>query len=423
MSSNGAIGDDNLQKPSGHFKQSESKFQRDKIYIYDGGFATHVATKLEKNTMNHPLWSCAAVQSDPDVVVDVHVDFLNAGANLIGTNTYQISAELARKHLKFDDPVLGPHLLIESAADLTRKAINKAGKFGKSALVLGSIGPYGACLADGSEYTGSYIKSEAESRKMLKEWHTDRIKRLHTNGVTMFAVETMPSVIEALAVLDVLEDIPGTRCWLSFQCQAGGMMTAKGEPLDEVFMTLVQHPVFRSKVHAVGANCVHPRDVETILKQFNKSNHWSNFPEVLNYQKVPYVVYPNRSSWDPENKVFLNDIPIDFILERIKQWLVLGANVIGGCCCVSPDDISKISEQVFLDVFDAMEERAKLEDQTRNKRDDWDQVEQRLKKPSYEELKKKQAQMSNIKDMTGDGGVGAFSRMHHEIENFILEKK
>jgi len=416
---------------------AEPSFQSDKVYVLDGGFATHLTKVVDDGgaMISDPLWSCGALQRCPDAVVRAHADFLDAGANIITTNTYQANAKLFRKHLKFEDPVLDPHLLMESAPELARKATGKVSGGGggrrgakKSALIVGSVGPYGACLGDGSEYNGHYIESEGlsepEMRQKLKAWHTDRIKRLAVGGIRMFAVETIPSVLEALAVLDVLEELPGTRCWISFQCRDGGMTTARGEPLDEAFCTLAHHPEFRYKVKAIGANCVHPKDVENILRQFNKVNHWSKFPNVLSYNKIPYVVYPNSGrTFDPVKKCFASsEKNLDAILDNLKLWMSLGANVIGGCCEIGPEDIKVIGEKVFLEVFDAMEERAKMEAAGRNDRDDWVRIQERLKKPSYEELKKKREQMSGfVKDLTGDGGVGAFSRMHHEVEHIILD--
>jgi len=403
-------------------------FDKNRIYLFDGGFATHLTTVMNDETLiSDPLWSCGALQRDPKAVIQTHQDFVEAGSDIVGTNTYQADVGLFRKHMRLNDPALDPHLLIESAPDLARQAFPKAGK--KAGLVAGSIGPYGACLGDGSEYTGNYIDSEGltedEMRCKLRKWHADRIKRLTVGGVDFFAVETLPSVVEALAILDALEEVPGSRCWISFQCREGGMSTARGEALEHVLTQLLLHPAFRFKVLAVGANCVHPKDVETILQQFNKVNHWSKWPSVLNYEKVPYVVYPNAGRpYDPVKKCFVNEKHLGDILDNVRTWITLGANVIGGCCEVSPSDIRQIADKVFTELFDALEDRAEIQDRTRDNRDEWAQVQERLKKPSYDDLKKKQEQKSGfVKDLTGDGGVGGFSRLHHEVESAILEEE
>ena len=86
----------------------EPSFQSDKVYIMDGGFATHLTEVIGDGgkVISDPLWSSRALQSNPEAVVQTHVDFINAGANIIGTNTYQASAELFRKHLKFKDKLV-----------------------------------------------------------------------------------------------------------------------------------------------------------------------------------------------------------------------------------------------------------------------------------------------------------------------------
>jgi len=432
--SNGKI----RSKTSPSSRDSKNCFDGSKIYVFDGGFATHLTSVLNDDAlMNDPLWSCGALQRHPQAVTQTHRDYIEAGADIIGTNTYQAHFQLFRKHLRFKDPALDPHLLIESSVGLAREGVRLAATTtaGHGALVAGSVGPYGACLGDGSEYNGKYIGSEGlsedEWRSKLREWHRDRIKRLTVAGVDFFAVETIPSVIEALAVLDVLEDIPGSRCWISFQCKEGGATTARGEPIEEAFTTLAAHPGFRFKVLAIGANCVSPRDVESILTRLNTVNHWSKFPGVLNYKKVPYVVYPNAGrSYDPVAKCFTDEKCLQVVLDQIRKWIGLGANVIGGCCEVGPDDIRRIADKVTLELFDALEDRAKMEDETRNTRDDWAEIEARLKKPSYDELKKKKSGSDGgtaagghhfVKDLEGDGGIGAFSKLHHEMEQAILQ--
>lgn len=85
----------------------------------------------------------------------------------------------------------------------------------------------------------SYIFSV--SRETLKNWHLDRMRQFAKARVDIYAAETLPSVEEALAFLDALQEIPGAKCWISFSCR-NGSTTARGEPLDEVFEALICHP-------------------------------------------------------------------------------------------------------------------------------------------------------------------------------------
>jgi len=306
----------------------------------------------------------------------------------------------------FADPAVDPFLLIEAAPKVAKIGVDMAQ--GKSCLIAGSVGPWIGC---GNPPLSSEL-SLTEAREKLSAWHEDRIKRLTVGGVTLFAVESMPGSTEALAVLDVLEKIPGSRCWMSFKCRSGGGETTSGEALDQAFLKIADHPGFRFKVLAVGVDGSAPEDITPALKIFNKVNHWSRFPGILNYEKVPYVVCPNSSD-GPESYYK--------ILDQVREWMSLGANVIGGGDGVPPIGIAAISQRVFMEVFDAMEERAQLEDKDRNTRDDWAQVDERLKKQPYDELKAKKT--SPTFDRFGEGSNGAFSRIHHQVEQSILEKQ
>ena len=164
------------------------------------------------------------------------------------------------------------------------------------------------------------------------------------------------------------------------------------------------------------------------------------------------MVYPNAGRiYDPVNKCFNNQKCLSSLLENLRTWIGLGANIIGGCCEIGPQDLkqasedylylnvpefwgftyynnllSQISDRVFLELFDAMEDRAKMEEASRNTHSDLDQIVERLKKPSYDELKKgKKTDTTGgfVKDMEGDGGLGTFSQLHHQVETAILEQE
>ena len=351
-----------------------------------------------------------------------HLDFIEAGANLILTNTYQASADHFRRHLDFADPVLGPHLLIEEAGKLALTAVRRSGQ---PVVVAGSVGPYGACLADGSEYTGDYADmrglDEAEVRRRLSRWHLDRIRRLVKAGVPLLAVETIPCLAEALAVLDCLEEVPGATCWISFQCRRGGDATAKGEDLEDVLRQLMRHPAFRFKVVAVGANCVHPEDVIPILTRYNRVQCRSPTSDgTTACQRVPYVVYPNAGrKYDAEKKTFTGAKSLDPILDHLKTWIALGCNLVGGCCQIGPADIAEIHLQWRLDLYDAVELRAQTETRDDDPTD-WPPVLRRLLKPSYDDLKARRQETGVVRDLEGDGGVGPFSRLHRDLETQLL---
>jgi len=387
---------------------SANRFDKSKVYILDGDVSLALGSRLGfQDTTRDKCWPASALKDAPAAVSETHCGFIRSGANIVRTITAKADIRKMRANMMFKDPAVDPFLLIETAPKVAKIGIDMAR--GKSCLIAGSIGPWIGC---GHPPLSNEL-SPSEAREKLSAWHEDRIKRLTVGGVTLFAVESMPGSTEALAVLDVLEKIPGSRCWMSFKCRSGGSETASGEALDQAFLKTADHPGFRFKVLAVGVDSVATEDITPALKILNKVNHWSRFPGILNYEKVPYVVCPN--SQDPESK------EIHKILDRVREWMGLGANVIGGGEGVSPLGIRAISQRVFMEVFDAMEERAQREDKDRNTRDEWAQVDERLKKQPYDELKEKKT--SQAFDRFGEGSNGAFSRIHHQVEQSILEKQ
>jgi len=288
------------------------------------------------NPASDPCWPTSALKDAPDAVVKAHLEFVLSGANILRTNTRRADVRQLRKHLKFKDPALDPFLLIESAAKLARGALSKAR--GRHCLIAGTIGPWHDChgrLPD--------CLTQEETREKLSAWHTDRINRMTVSGVTLFAVESMPGPDEAMAVLDALQKVPGSRCWISFSCKELSL-----DKLETAFLRLSQHPAFRPKVLAVGVDEISPNNVSDALKELNKANHQSRFKDVV-HEKLPYVVCPSLADGGRQP-----------VLEKAREWMALGANIIGGGQGSGPEDIKAISNRVFQEVFDAMEDRAKL---------------------------------------------------------------
>ena len=180
------------------------KFKPDRFYVLDGGFNTRLS-HYEPSAANgdDPLWGGSATLRNPGAVRKAHKDFIEAGAQIIETNTYQTSPELFLQHLGSElrdaPPIVGALEMYERAVRLAREAAE-----GTETLVAGSVGPYGACLGDGSEYTGSYVTEGKMDAEGLEKWHFERIKRLEEAGVDLLAVETIPTVVEALAILNVI---------------------------------------------------------------------------------------------------------------------------------------------------------------------------------------------------------------------------
>jgi homocysteine S-methyltransferase len=163
----------------------------ERIVVIDGGFSTQLAFHVGSNIDGDPLWSAKFNSTEPQAVIQSHLDFLEAGAEIILTNTYQASVEGYTEylHLNSDQCIE----LIQSTVKLAHVARDKfmeSSKHDKKPLIFASIGPYGAHLHDGSEYTGSYANKVSPAT--IKKWHKIRIDACIAAGVDGLAIETIP---------------------------------------------------------------------------------------------------------------------------------------------------------------------------------------------------------------------------------------
>lgn len=160
-----------------------------------------MATELEARgcDLADSLWSAKVLLENPQLIRDVHLDYFRAGAQVAITASYQATpAGFAARGLDEAQS----RALIGKSVELARKAREaylaenpQAGTL----LVAGSVGPYGAFLADGSEYRGDYQRSAAE----FQAFHRPRVEALLDAGADLLACETLPSFaeIQALAAL------------------------------------------------------------------------------------------------------------------------------------------------------------------------------------------------------------------------------
>ncbi len=168
---------------------------KSKITVIDGGFSTQLARYVGSNIDGDPLWSARFNAINPEAVINSHLDFLESGAEIILTNTYQASSEGYEEYLNlnYDES----YELIKSTVKLAHiardKFISAHPNVERKPLIFASIGPYGAHLHDGSEYTGSYEKNV--SVQDIKKWHKIRINACIEAGVDGLAIETIPCLV------------------------------------------------------------------------------------------------------------------------------------------------------------------------------------------------------------------------------------
>ncbi|KAK3598408.1 hypothetical protein CHS0354_005501 [Potamilus streckersoni] len=280
-----------------------------------------------------PLWSSKLLHTNPEGIVQAHKNFLLAGAEAIFTVTYQAWVEGFQRHLGLtkDEAVK----VMENGVRLARRACQEVSKETGEAegLVAGSVGPYGASLHDGSEYTGIYI--EKITSQELVDWHRPRVKALVDGGADFLAIETIPVCQEAEAIVRLLQEFPAAEASVSFSCKDGSH-TCHGELFSDAVRSVCQS----DQVIAVGLNCTSPQYVTPLLKSI----------EHLKIKK-PILVKPNSGElWNAMDKRFYGQNHFQDLSDCIGDWIDQGARWIGGCCRVYPDDIKRIKDKIIQKV-------------------------------------------------------------------------
>jgi homocysteine S-methyltransferase len=262
------------------------------------------------------LWSARILIEDPDEVRSAHAEFFAAGAQVATTASYQVSYEglaaLGRDAAETDE-------VLSRSVRLAAEARDDAPGGG---WVAASIGPYGATLADGSEYRGDDGLTVAE----LRAWHRRRLRVLADAGPDVIAIETITRLAELEALASELDGI-GVPAWISVTVDDGTLRT--GESLHDAFAIAGG----AEGVIAVGVNCCDAREVSGALQVARAIGG------------LPTLAYPNSGEvWDAERRTWTgtSELPVGLV----HEWVSDGATLIGGCCRIGPDDIAAIARHV-----------------------------------------------------------------------------
>lgn len=298
----------------------------DRVLVLDGGLATQL--EAQGCDLSDRLWSARLLAADPEAIVAAHLAFFRAGARVATTASYQATFEgFAARGIGHDE-----------AASLLRQSVSlallarerfRAERAAAGApdprplLVAASVGPYGAMLADGSEYRGRYgLTVDA-----LAGFHRERLTILAATDADLLAVETIPELDEAVAIARLLDEIPGARAWVSFSCADAGHLRS-GAPIEEAVEAVAGSPA----VIAVGVNCTAPEHVEALVGR------------VRAVTSKPVVVYPNSGEgWDAAARRWTGAQAGRVDGAAAHRWHAAGATLIGGCCRVTPDQVALIA--------------------------------------------------------------------------------
>ncbi|MFI5681362.1 homocysteine S-methyltransferase [Streptomyces cellulosae] len=284
--------------------------------VLDGGMSNQLESA--GHDLSDELWSARLLAEQPEAIAEAHLAYFLAGADVAITSSYQATFEGFTK--RGIDRERAAELLRLSVA-LARKAAERARAEGvtRPLWVAASVGPYGAMLADGSEYRGRYGLSVAE----LEAFHRPRMEVLAAAGPDVLALETVPDADEAEALLRAVRGLR-VPAWLSYS--VAGDRTRAGQPLEEAFALAAD----ADEVIAVGVNCCVPEDVDGAVET------------AARVTGKPVVVYPNSGeTWDAEARAWAGRST--FTPDEVRGWRESGARLIGGCCRVGPEAITSLA--------------------------------------------------------------------------------
>jgi homocysteine S-methyltransferase len=312
-----------MLNPQPRVKPVTPAFLKEELQLLDGGLATQL--EASGYELNHKLWSARLLLEKPEAIIDAHLAYLRAGAQCIISASYQASidgfmqAGLSRPRAE-DTIKLSVQLAQEAVELFCRESLPA-----KRPLVAASIGPYGACLADGSEYHGRYDLDE----EALVEFHRSRVALLGASDADLLACETIPSLPEAAALGTLLSE-QHTPAWLSFSC-ADEKHLNDGHPISTAAALLNDN----KNIFALGVNCTSPQYINPLIKQLKAST-----------DKV-IVVYPNSGErFDAVDKTWHGTaLPRD-CAQAAVGWYESGAGIIGGCCRMGPEHIREIAKAI-----------------------------------------------------------------------------
>lgn len=291
------------------------------LHVLDGGMASELEY-LGAN-IDGPLWSAHVLEDSPEKLIAVHRAYIEAGADIIETASYQVSrmgyAEVGLDPVRADEALL-------RAVSLARQA---AAHFpDRRIAIAASLGPYGAALHNGAEYHGNYTCTFDD----LVDFHRRRIDVLASAPPSetpdLLAFETLPSLAEAEAIGQALAPHPELAVWLSFTCR-DEQHVAHGELLRRCAAAVSGFP----QTVAIGVNCTHPSLITPLIAELRSASD------------KPIIVYPNSGEgWDAEHRCWTGNSDPHSYSEAASKWFSAGAQIVGGCCRTRPAHIQQLAK-------------------------------------------------------------------------------
>lgn len=289
------------------------------VVVLDGGMSN--ALEARGHDLSDTLWSARLLRDAPDEIAAVHREYYLAGARVATTASYQASVD---GFMAYGAERSEAEALIRGSVTIAREVRDSLAGDGRRRWVAASVGPYGAVLADGSEYRGRY----GVSARTLRNFHRPRIELLLSARPDLLAVETIPDVDEAEVLASLLDEY-AVPAWFSYSIDRD--RTRAGQVLPEAFAVAAGC----ATVVAVGINCCRPADVGPAVRTAAAAID------------LPVLAYPNSGEdWDPVARAWAGGTAYD--VRSARGWVAAGARLVGGCCRVGPADIAGLADTLDL---------------------------------------------------------------------------
>ena len=290
--------------------------------VLDGGLATEL--EAQGHDLTDGLWSARLLRDEPLAIQEAHAAYLRAGAQITTTASYQASVEsFASAGVQAD---VAEQLLRRSVelAQIARQRVAIEEPRAAHSLVAASVGPYGAILREGQEYTGEYGTIELPE---LEAFHERRLRVLLDAGPDGIACETIPRADEAALLAGLLDRLDAPPSWISFTCR-DGRSTCFGDPFEDAVAAAARG----ARVVAIGVNCTAPEHVAELLRR------------AASVTDLPLVAYPNSGRvWDGNERGWLTLGTDHLPPDAVSEWLEAGARLVGGCCGIGPAAIAEVA--------------------------------------------------------------------------------
>jgi homocysteine S-methyltransferase len=288
-----------------------------KIKLLDGSMSFPLE-QLGYNLKNK-LWTGMALISDPDIIKNIHKDYINAGADYISTSTYQVSYDRLQ-NMGYQSSEIKK--VFQKSVDLVKEAI-KESRSKKEIKIVGSFGPFASYDPNASEYVGKYNSTDNE----IKNFHLNNINIIEETDLDIILYETIPCLREIKVLSKVLSQT-NKEIWISITCNEN-IEFRDGSSFKEACKIISQI----EQITTLGINCFSPLLVEKALKELKK------------YSNKKTLVYPNSGEkYNPKDKYWSGKNEFNNLM--IKNWLSLSPDIIGGCCRVGYNNIKKMREEI-----------------------------------------------------------------------------